>query len=49
MTQMIFGVYGKRWVESEPVYKKYINEYWIRPGNNEKPLGANRIEGGCYW
>lgn len=26
-----FGVYGKRWLDSEPEYRKYINEYWIRP------------------
>lgn len=49
MTQMLFGVYGKRWLDSEPEYRKYINEYWIRPDKNEKPQGADRVEGGCYW
>lgn len=49
MTQMLFGIYGRRWVEQEPEYLEYINEYWIRPGNNEKPLGAQSVENGCYW
>lgn len=49
MTQMLFGIYGRRWVEQEPEYLPYINEYWIRPGKNEKPKGAQRIENGCYW
>lgn len=49
MTQMLFGIYGRRWVEQEPEYKKYINEYWIRPGDNERPKGAQKVENGCYW
>ena len=49
MTQMLFGVYGKRWLDSEPEYRKYINKYWIRPDKKEKPQGADKIEGGCYW
>ena len=49
MTQMLFGVYGKRWIDSEPEYRKYINKYWIRPDKKEKPQGADKIEGGCYW
>lgn len=49
MTQMLFGVYGKRWVEQEPEYLPFINEYWIRPGESEKPKGAQKVENGCYW
>ena len=48
-TQMLFGIYGKRWLEDQPQYSKYINEYWIRPGEREMPFGANLVEGGCYW
>lgn len=48
-TQMLFGIYGKRWLEDQPQYSKYINEYWIRPSEREIPLGANLVEGGCYW
>lgn len=52
--QLLFGIKGKRW-ETENIYKtefpyaKYYNEYWVRPTEAEHPLGANSIEGGCYW
>lgn len=48
-TQMLFGVYGKRWLKDQPQYSKFINEYWIRPNENERPQGAEKVEGGCYW
>ena len=49
MTQMLFGVYGKRWQESEPHYKKYIKDSWIRPNETERPPLKNLVEDGCYW
>lgn len=48
-TQMLFGVYGERWIKDQPQYSKYINEYWIRPLESEKPKGAEKVENGCYW
>lgn len=48
-TQMLFGVYGERWIKDQPQYSKYINEYWIRPLESEKPKGAENVENGCYW
>ena len=48
-TQMLFGVYGKRWTEDQPEYSRFINKYWIRPNKNEYPIGAEKVEGGCYW
>ncbi|MBR3152414.1 MAG: hypothetical protein IKF52_02220 [Clostridia bacterium] len=48
-TQMLFGIYGNRWIEDQPEYIKYINEYWVRPLENEKPQGLNKVENGCYW
>ena len=48
-TQMLFGVYGNRWVKDQPEYAKFINEYWIRPNKNERPKGAEKVENGCYW
>lgn len=48
-TQMLFGVYGNRWLKDQPEYSKFINEYWIRPNENERPMGAEKVEGGCYW
>jgi hypothetical protein len=47
-TQMLFGIYGKRW-ENDPKFKKYINSYWIHPSNDERPSDFNKTEGGCYW
>lgn len=47
--QMLFGIYGKRWLEDQPQYAKYINGNWIRPSSNELPQRAKEIEGGCYW
>ena len=48
-TQMLFGVYGERWIKDQPQYAKFINENWIRPLESEKPKGAEKVEGGCYW
>lgn len=48
-TQMLFGIYGERWIKDQPEYAKFINENWVRPEINEKPLGADSVEGGCYW
>ena len=48
-TQMLFGVYGNRWIKDQPEYSKFINKYWIRPSENERPKGAEKVENGCYW
>lgn len=48
-TQMLFGVYGNRWIKDQPEYSKFINKYWIRPSENERPKGADKVENGCYW
>lgn len=48
-TQMLFGIYGNRWLIDQPEYSKFINRYWIRPSDSEKPKDANAIESGCYW
>ena len=46
--QLLFGIYGVRW-EDDPKVKPYINEFWIRPSESEKPANFNSIEQGCYW
>ncbi len=48
MTQLLFGIKGKRW-DNDPVVSKLYNEYWIRPHDSDTPVRANMIEGGCYW
>jgi len=47
-TQMLFGVYGQRW-EIHPDFKDLINEHWIKPSEDEKPMNANKVENACYW
>lgn len=48
-TQMLFGIYGKRWLEDQPKYARFVNEYWIKPSANERPKGAEKVENACYW
>lgn len=48
-TQMLFGIYGRRWTDDMPEFGRFINEYWIRPGADERPEGYETIELGCYW
>lgn len=48
-TQMLFGVYGNRWLNDEPQFKRFINPYWVRPSAEETPENAQSIENGCYW
>lgn len=48
-TQMLFGVYGNRWLNDEPQFKRFINPYWVRPSAEETPMNAQLIENGCYW
>ena len=55
VTQMLFGIRGVRWDNPVPNMCKYgyypdlMNESWVRPGEEEKPKIANKVEGGCYW
>jgi regulator of sigma D len=47
---MYFGIYGERWLrERKDVMRLYLNEYWSRPKENEKPMSAKDIENNCYW
>ncbi|MBE9599521.1 hypothetical protein [Pedobacter sp. MC2016-24] len=49
-TQLLFGIKGKRW-ERFIVwpYANLFNEYWVRPGENERPKNASAVEDACYW
>lgn len=46
--QILFGIKGKRWDNHEIISKMY-NEYWVRPGENEKVSNSKVVEGSCYW
>jgi hypothetical protein len=50
VTQLLFGIKGKRW-ENYVVYpyKNLYNEYWVRPGQAERPKNAQIVEGAAYW
>ena len=48
-TQMLFGIYGNRWIKDQPQYSHFINKYWIRPSEGEKPNDAIKVENACYW
>lgn len=50
-TQILFGVYGSRWLESKTASEMF-NEHWVRPLPEETP-SAERCAAvkrdGCYW
>ena len=48
-TQMLFGIYGNRWLHDEPQFAHFINPHWVRPSAAETPANAQSIENGCYW
>lgn len=48
--QMYFGILGSRWLTDRPdVIRLFLNEYWSKPTDEEKPHGYKNIEKGCYW
>ncbi len=47
-TQLLFGIYGKRWENNETIMK-HVNEYWIRPDAVNKPKDDKYLDNGCYW
>ena len=48
VTQMLFGIKGSRW-DVVPEAASLYNQYWVRPLQENRPEGAEKIEGGCYW
>ena len=46
--QVLFGIKGKRW-ENHSVISRFWNSAWKYPPLERTPLGADSIEGGCYW
>lgn len=51
--QLLFGISGKRWANpnysSQFNYAELMNEHWVNPADEEKPAGAIKVEGACYW
>lgn len=50
-TQLLFGIKGKRWEENDAFgyVRKFFNDNWVYPSENDKPKQASNVEGGCYW
>lgn len=46
--QVLFGIYGERY-ENEFKQLGLLNEYWVRPSQNERPEGYKLVENGAYW
>lgn len=51
--QLLFGIRGARW-ENPHYHETYnyaalMNEYWVKPSENEKTKNAQQVEGACYW
>ena len=49
VTQLLFGIRGKRWDQYSGIYKKMINEHWVRPLDKERIKDSDKVEGACYW
>jgi len=47
-TQILFGIKGKRWLESDS-FNNIINDYFVSPSKKDTPIKAKDIENGCYW
>lgn len=52
VTQILFGIIGKRW--EHEVYKYYpytnlFNEHWTRPYESSKPMEIHKVENSTYW
>jgi hypothetical protein len=46
--QLFFGVIGKRWFDNKEIVS-LVNDHWIRPAQEERPLHHTKVEKGCYW
>lgn len=50
-TQVLFGISGKRYEEQNDLayIRKFFNQSWIHPLDEDKPKEFKKVEGGCYW
>lgn len=46
--QNLFGI-RSRGMERDPKFIKLMNEYWVRPSEEETPKGFKKVEDGLYW
>lgn len=48
-TQILFGVWGKRWETEYDYGTRFMNDNWARPMKEELPQDADKVEEACYW
>ena len=48
VSQLLFGIQGKRWDSYGGVYENMVNEHWIRPFEYELSDIIKKTEDGCY-
>ena len=47
--QMAFGILGSCWLKERPdILRLFMNKYWSRPKESERPKNYQNIEGGYY-
>jgi hypothetical protein len=46
--QVLFRIRGCRW-EEIPSMAALMNEYWVRPSEQEMPVSAKLVDDGCRW
>lgn len=46
--QNLFGI-RSRGMEKDPKFVEMMNEYWVRPSEEETPRGFEKVENGLYW
>lgn len=46
--QILFGIRGSRW-DGIPEVASLYNEYWVRPGDDNKPRSTKDLDDNCYW
>jgi hypothetical protein len=47
--QIVFGVYGKRWLKWDDWKKAYFNEHWVRVPAHYQPGHVDVCDAGAYW
>jgi hypothetical protein len=48
VTQLFYGIRGKRWDDYPPLQSVY-NDCWVRPSAEEAPQNIDRVESAAYW
>lgn len=49
VTQILFGIKGKRWETEYNYAERIFNKNWVYPLEEEKPANFTTVENGCYW